>query len=69
MDSVNLTTREHQVLQRLVLGQSNKQIALHLHISLRTVESHVSSLLRKTSTFRRAELAAFAREQKLVDVG
>lgn len=66
MNSVNLTTREFQVLQRLVLGQSNKQIALLLQVGLRTVESHVASMLAKTATHGRTELAAFARTHELI---
>lgn len=65
--SIKLTPRELQVLQRVILGHSDRQIALHLHVSVRTVGSHVSKMLEKTSTYRRTELAAYAREHKLVD--
>ncbi|WP_433379307.1 ATP-binding protein [Actinoplanes sp. CA-142083] len=52
--------REAEVLAALGAGQSNAQIAGRLHISVRTVEGHVSSLLRKYGVTGRAELAALA---------
>lgn len=64
---IELTHRQLEVLQRVSLGQADKQIALHLHISVRTVESHVANLLGKTGTYRRTQLAAYAREHSLVN--
>jgi predicted ATPase/DNA-binding CsgD family transcriptional regulator len=55
-----VSAREAEVLAALVGGRSNAQIARHLHISVRTVESHVSSLLRKYGVADRHELAGFA---------
>jgi FixJ family two-component response regulator len=42
-----LTRREHSVLQGLLQGQQNKQVAAHLGISTRTVEAHRAHILRK----------------------
>lgn len=56
---VNLTDREQEVLQLLADGLSNAQIGDQLHLSPRTVEKYVSSLLRKTETSNRAELVHF----------
>lgn len=64
--AIELTPRELEVLQRVSLGQADKQIALHLHIGVRTVESHVANLLGKTGTYRRTQLAAYAREHGLI---
>jgi DNA-binding NarL/FixJ family response regulator len=50
-----------------VQGLSNGQIGDRLHLSPRTVEKHVSSLLRKTETNNRAELVRIAIEQQLVE--
>lgn len=63
---IALTDREKEVLALLSDGLSNIQIGNHLHLSARTVEKHVSSLLRKTETSNRAELARFAMEHHLV---
>jgi DNA-binding NarL/FixJ family response regulator len=63
----NLTTREQQVLELLAKGASNVEIGSKLHLSPRTIEKYVSSLLRKTSTNNRAELVRFAMENQLVD--
>lgn len=63
----NLTPREMEVLSFISGGFSNAQIGDHLHLSPRTVEKYVSSLLRKTETSNRAELVRFAMEHKLVE--
>jgi DNA-binding NarL/FixJ family response regulator len=62
-----LTAREKQVLELLAQGLSNVEIGHQLHLSPRTVEKYVSSLLRKTETNNRAELVRFALEHHLVD--
>lgn len=63
----NLTQREREVLSALSAGLSNAQIGDQLHLSPRTVEKYVSSLLRKTDTNNRAELVRFAMEHQLVN--
>lgn len=62
-----LTERENEVLDWLAKGLSNIEIGKKLHRSPRTVEKHVSSLLRKTETSNRAELIRFALENHLVE--
>jgi DNA-binding NarL/FixJ family response regulator len=63
---IAFTDREREVLTLLSDGLSNIQIGNHLHLSSRTVEKHVSSLLRKTETSNRAELVRFAMDHHLV---
>lgn len=55
-----LTPREAEVLELVTQGRSNKQIASELSLGLRTVESHVSSLLAKLGVASRTEAVAFA---------
>jgi predicted ATPase/DNA-binding CsgD family transcriptional regulator len=55
-----VSAREAEVLEALAGHRSNAQIARALHISVRTVESHVSSLLRKYGVTDRRELADLA---------
>jgi DNA-binding NarL/FixJ family response regulator len=62
-----LTPREKQVLELLTHGLSNAEIGNQLHLSPRTVEKYVSSLLRKTETSNRAELVRFAMKHRLVE--
>lgn len=62
-----LSPRERQVLDLLSTGDSNIQIGQQLHLSPRTVEKHVSSLLRKTDAQNRSELVRYAIEHNLVD--
>jgi DNA-binding NarL/FixJ family response regulator len=66
LDVPDLTTREQDVLGLLSDGLSNAQIGDRLHLSPRTVEKYVSSLLRKTDTSNRAELVRFALEHHLI---
>ncbi|MBV8887664.1 MAG: response regulator transcription factor [Chroococcidiopsidaceae cyanobacterium CP_BM_RX_35] len=61
-----LTQREQQVLVLLTHGLSNAAIGIQLHLSPRTVEKYVSSLLRKTETSNRAELVGFAMKHRLI---
>jgi DNA-binding CsgD family transcriptional regulator len=55
-----MSEREAEVLDAVGQHLSNAQIAGRLHISVRTVESHVSSLLRKLGAADRRELAGLA---------
>lgn len=65
--ALNFTSREQQVLDLLATGLSNADIGHHIHLSARTVEKYVSSLLRKTETSNRAELVRFALQHHLVN--
>jgi DNA-binding CsgD family transcriptional regulator len=53
-----LTAREYQVAQAVALGQSNKEVAASLSISVRTVENHMRSIFAKLGVRRRTHLAA-----------
>lgn len=55
-----LTAREVQVLRRLVQGHTNAELAHRLHISAKTVDHHVSSILEKLDVRSRTEAAAAA---------
>lgn len=55
-----LTTREQEVLQHIAAGQSNKQIARDLALSVRTVETHRLNIKRKLGIEGQAELIRFA---------
>ncbi|MEH2326097.1 MAG: response regulator transcription factor [Nostoc sp.] len=63
----SLTHREQEVLELLTHGLSNAEMGHQLHLSPRTVEKYVSSLLRKTLTSNRAELVRFAIKHGLVE--
>ncbi len=67
VNNLDLTPREQGVLSFLTDGLSNNQIGDRLHLSSRTVEKYVSSLLRKTNTSNRAELVRFAMDHHLVE--
>ena len=60
-----LTPREREVLQHIARGYLYKEIALRLAISAKTVEAHVSSVLRKLQLSTRHELCRWAMERNL----
>jgi DNA-binding NarL/FixJ family response regulator len=62
-----LTMREREVLQLIARGYLYKEIALRLGISPKTVEAHVSAVLRKLQLSSRHELSRWAVERRLVD--
>lgn len=61
-----LTAREQEVMRLLARGYAYKEIARRLSISIKTVESHASAVLRKLQLSSRNELAAWAANRKLV---
>jgi DNA-binding NarL/FixJ family response regulator len=61
-----LTAREREVLQHIARGYMYKEIAARLGISVKTVEAHVSAVLRKLQLSSRHELSRWAVERKLV---
>ena len=61
-----LTPRERQVLRMIARGYSYKEIARELVIATKTVESHVSAVLRKLQLSNRHQLTSWANERRLV---
>jgi len=61
-----LTPREREVLQLIARGYRYKEIAARLHLSIKTVETHVSSVLRKLQLSSRHELTRWAAERRLI---
>jgi DNA-binding NarL/FixJ family response regulator len=60
-----LTPREREVLQLIARGYLYKEIAARLHLSPKTVESHVSNVLRKLQLSTRHELTRWATDHRL----
>ena len=65
-DLDRLTTREREVLRLIARGYSYKEIASHLCLSVKTIETHVSAVLRKLQLSSRHQLTAWANERRLV---
>ena len=61
-----LTQREREVLRLIARGYAYKEIAKELFISVKTVETHVSSVLRKLQLSNRHELTRWATDRRLV---
>jgi DNA-binding NarL/FixJ family response regulator len=61
-----LTNREREVLRLLARGYAYKEIASELFISVKTVETHVSSVLRKLQMSNRYELSRWAVDRRLI---
>jgi DNA-binding NarL/FixJ family response regulator len=62
---VELTPTELKVVQLVAQGMANREIAEKLNVSQRTIESHVSNMLNKTSLHNRTELARWAIESNM----
>jgi non-specific serine/threonine protein kinase len=62
---VVLSRREEEVAALVAQGMSNRQIAQELFLSERTIENHVSKILRKLEFASRTEIAAWATQQRL----
>jgi DNA-binding NarL/FixJ family response regulator len=63
--NVELTPTELKVVQLVAKGMANREIAEKLNVSQRTIESHVSNMLNKTSLNNRTELARWAIESNM----
>ncbi|HEY6030138.1 MAG TPA: response regulator transcription factor [Gaiellaceae bacterium] len=61
-----LTAREREVLQLIARGYRYKEIAARLHLSVKTIETHVSAVLRKLQLSSRHELTRWAAERRLI---
>ena len=64
--SYDFTERELEVLREITGGDTNQEIAEHLHMSVATVKTHILNMLSKTGFRNRTELAVRARESGLV---
>jgi DNA-binding NarL/FixJ family response regulator len=62
----SLTQREREVLRLIARGYAYKEIAKELFISVKTVETHVSSVLRKLQLSNRHELSRWATARRLI---
>ena len=62
----HLTPREREVLRLIARGYTYKEIARELTISVKTVESHVSAVLRKLQLSTRHQLTRWATERRLI---
>jgi len=61
-----LSAREQEVMRLIARGYAYKEVAAELFISMKTVESHVSAVLRKLQLSSRYELTAWASERRLL---
>jgi DNA-binding NarL/FixJ family response regulator len=61
-----LTPREREVLQLIARGYAYKEVGRRLEVSVKTIETHVSSVLRKLQLSSRHELARWATDRRLI---
>jgi DNA-binding NarL/FixJ family response regulator len=61
-----LTPREKEVLRLIARGYTYKEVAARLHVSVKTVETHVSAVLRKLQLSSRHELTVWATERRMI---
>jgi DNA-binding NarL/FixJ family response regulator len=65
-DLDQLSKREQEVLRLIARGYAYKEVAARLHLSVKTIETHVSAVLRKLQLSSRHQLTAWANERRLV---
>jgi len=65
----DLTPRELEVLRLIARGHQNKVIAAELHLSEKTVKTHVSAILRKLDVTDRTQAAMYAVREGLAEPG
>jgi len=63
-----LTPREKEILKFLAEGQSVKEIAQHLNLSVKTVEAHKFNLMRKLDIHNKAQLVQYAIQKKIIKI-
>jgi DNA-binding NarL/FixJ family response regulator len=61
-----LTAREQEVMRLIARGYTYREVASRLHLSVKTVETHVSAVLRKLQLSNRHELTAWAADRRLL---
>jgi len=61
-----LTEREQEVLRLIARGYTYREIATRLHLSVKTIETHVSAVLRKLQLSNRHELTVWAADRRLL---
>ncbi len=61
-----LTEREQEVMRLIARGYTYKEVAGRLHLSVKTIETHVSAVLRKLQLSNRHQLTAWAHERRIV---
>jgi DNA-binding NarL/FixJ family response regulator len=64
----DLTRREREILQRLAQGSSNKDVAIALRISVKTVETHRARIMKKIQVHSGAALVSYAIRHRLVEI-
>ena len=63
---VSLTAREQEVLKLVAEGQTNKEIAVSLNVSIHTVKSHMRKILSKLHLNKRQEAVQYAKQEGLI---
>ena len=61
-----LTTREREIVQMLAMGESSKDVATHLNISVKTVDTHRANIMRKLDLHSVTELVRYAVRNQIV---
>ena len=67
LEKLKLTRREYEILQLVIKGHSNSDIANNLFLSISTVKTHVSNLYTKMNVKRRAQAIAKAKKLKITE--
>jgi len=67
-ESTRLSPREREIVQLLAEGKANKEVAAHLNISVKTVETHRSNVMHKLGLTSMSDLVRYAIRNKLTSL-
>lgn len=65
-DTVQLTSREREIINKVALGMSNKEVATACFIEVQTVKNHIHNILDKLQLHNRLEAVQYAREKNIL---
>lgn len=66
LQRLGISKREHEVLQLMARGMSNREMADHLFVSLNTIKTHTSNIFLKLEVSRRTQAIQKARQLRLI---
>ena len=66
--ATTLTKREREVMDRIALGLTSKEIAHELHVAVRTIQTFRERLMRKLDIHNKAQLVQYAIQKKIIKI-
>ena len=68
MEANSLSPREREILQLIAEGKTSREIAEILNLSIKTVQSHRTSIMQKLDLHDRGDLIKYAIQKKIIEI-